>query len=68
MNEVNCNFKGLKEDERCVCTSILNNPHLFKCQILNNGESPMYNYQDILNGTLHQKKIIINIMKKNHET
>ena len=48
-----------------VCTNILNNPHLFECIFLNNGESPKYKYEDLLNGTLHEKKIIMNIMKKN---
>ena len=35
MNEVNDNFKGLKEDERFVFTNILNDPYL--SNILNNG-------------------------------
>ena len=33
--------------------------------ILNNGESPKETYEDILNGTLHQKKNVLNIMKRN---
>ena len=49
-------FKGFKEDERCVCTNILNYPHLYQCQIFNNGESPKEKYKGILNETLHKKK------------
>ena len=67
MNEMNYNSKGLKDDEICVCTNILNNPHLYHCQILNNGESPKEKYEYILNGTLHHKKIFFNIMKRNLE-
>ena len=57
MKQINYNFKGLKHDEICVCTNILNNPHLYHCQILNNCYSPREKYEDILNGTLHKKKI-----------
>ena len=68
MNELNYNFKGLKEDEKCVCAQTLNNIHLFQCKILNNSEYSELKYEDFLNGTLHQKKKTLNIMKKNMET
>ena len=51
---------GLKDNEICVCTNQLNNPHIFQCRILND-----FKDQDILNRTLHQQKKILNIMKKN---
>ena len=34
-NEFNFKFKGLKDDESCVCTIKLRNPHIFQCPILN---------------------------------
>ena len=65
MNEFNFNFKGLNDDETCVCSSKLNNPHILQCQILNNFKHHEYKYTDILNGTLHQQKNILNIMMTN---
>ena len=58
MNEISFNNKGLKDDEICVCTIKLNNPHIFQCRILNNFEGHELNYQDILNRILHQLNII----------
>ena len=65
MNEFNFNFKGLKDKKLCVCTNQLNNPHIFQCRILNYFKDHELKYQDILNGTLHQQKKILNIMEKN---
>ena len=63
MNELNYNFEGIKEDEKWVCAQTLNYIHLF-----HNIEYSESKYEDFLNGTLHQKKNILNIMKKNMET
>ena len=65
MNDLKCNFKGMKEEELCLCSSIMNNVHLFECKELNNGELSKYKYEDLLNGSLHQLKYLLNIMKKN---
>jgi hypothetical protein len=42
--------------------------HLFQCKILNIIEYSESKYEDFLNGTLQQKKNILNKMKKNMET
>ena len=68
MNEFNFNFKGLKDEESCVCTIKLSNPHIFQCRILNEFKDHELKYEDILNGTLHQQKNILNTMKKNIKT
>ena len=65
MNEIACNFKELKQEELCICKNILNNTHLYHCKVLNNGKDLIHNYEDLLNGTLHQQKYGLNIMKKN---
>ena len=65
MNDLKINFKGLKEQEYCICKTVLNNSHLFQCKLLNNGENTKYQYEDLLNGTLHQQKHIFSILKKN---
>ena len=72
MNEFNFNYKGLNDNETCVCSRKLNNPHILQCPmpntqlpILNNSKHYEYKYADILNGTLHQQKNILNIMKTN---
>ena len=54
--------------KKCVCTKTLNYQHLFQCKILNNCDNSELKYEDILNGTLHQKKHILNILKKNFAT
>ena len=65
MNHFNFNFRGLKDNELSVCTIQLNNPHILWCRILNDFKDHELNYQDITNGTLHQQKKILKIMKKN---
>ena len=66
MNELKINFKGLKEEEFCICTHIMNN-HLYECKSLNSDDNSKYQYEDLLNGTFHQQKKILNILKKNLE-
>ena len=65
MHEFHFNFRGLRGNEIFVCTNQLINPHIFQCRILNGFKGHELNYRDILNGTLHQQKKILNIMKKN---
>ena len=68
MNEISCNFRDLKkEEELCICKSTMNNTHLYHCKVINNGKDPKHNYEDLLNGTLHQQKYVLKIMKKNLE-
>ena len=69
MNDVNLKFKNIEEYKKCVCNEDLNNIHLFQCNILNNDEcGKTYTYEELLNGTLHQQKDLLNIMKKNLES
>ena len=65
MNELKINFAGLKEEEFCICTHIMNNHHLYECKSLNSDDNSKYQYEDLLNGTLHQQKNIVSILKKN---
>ena len=51
--------------EWCICKEEMNNAHIFQCKLLNNDENPGMKYNQILNGTLHQQKKILNIMEKN---
>ena len=44
MNELIFNFKGLKDNELCVCTIQLNNHHIFQCGILNEFKDHELNY------------------------
>ena len=67
MNELKINFKGLKEEEFCICTHIMKNHNLYECKSLNNDDNSNYQYKDLLNGTLHQQKNILDSLKKNHE-
>ena len=67
MNEVNLKFKNYQEYKICVCNEELNNINIFQCQILNIDENSKHTYRELLNGTLHQKKALLNKMKKNLE-
>ena len=68
MNDMSLKYQEPKEVKICVCTKELTNNHLYECTTLNNGEQLKFNYEKILNGTLHQQKYILNILKKNLET
>ena len=46
MNELNYNFEGIKEDEKCVNAQTLNYIHVFQCKILNNIEYSESKYKD----------------------
>ena len=65
MNPLKNNFKGDKIIQYCVCLQVMENKHLYYCEILNNGRKINHIYEDILNGTLHQQKDIINILTEN---
>ena len=67
MNEISCNFKELNTEEIYICKCIMNNSHLYHCKVLNDRKDLKHNYEDLLNGTLHQQKYVLDIMKKNLE-
>ena len=71
MNNLDYNFPGRKNMEHCQCGFInITNEHLFECDILNNNEKYSHTYQQLLNGTLSQQKILLNILNqsmKNHK-
>ena len=65
-NELQYNTPGSGEKEFCICQEHLTNDHLYSCPVLNDTytqEVPQYDA--IFNGTLKQKKVIINILTKN---
>ena len=66
MNDISLKYNEIQDNKVCVCTQELNNSHLYECITLNNGEALKLKYEDILNGTLHQQKYVLNILKKNH--
>ena len=57
MNDMGHKYQKPKAVKICVCITELNNNQLYECTTLNNGEQLKFNYENILNGTLHQKKI-----------
>ena len=65
MNSLNYNFPGKQIIDKCICGEVMNNEHLFSCNILNNGKQPETIYQNIFNGTLLEQKYIINILETN---
>ena len=66
MNNLNYNFPGTKNEEKCICLDqLLKNEHLYHCKLLNNNIIPYLKYEDIFNGTVHHQKKIINILNKN---
>ena len=65
-NHLQYNTPGSGEKEFCICKEHLTNIHLYSCLILNDSsihEIPQYD--EIFNGTLIQKKTIINILTRN---
>ena len=64
INELKNNFKGLKDEEFCICNHIMNNHHLYECKSLNNDDNSKYQYDDLLNGTLHQQKNVFKYIEE----
>ena len=68
MNLRKYNFPGNTENEICICGQSLTNEHLYYCYILrceNSENSDQYHeYNKIFNGTLHEQKEILNILRK----
>ena len=67
MNAINYNTPGTSEIEFCKCGQEIKNEHLLYCINLNEVQIITHNYDDIFNGTLSKKKIIIDILRKNME-
>ena len=65
MNEISLKYQEPKANKTCVCKKDLNNQHLYECTHLNNGVELKFKYENILNGTIHQQKYILNILEKN---
>ena len=43
----------------------LNNQHLLNCFVLNNGEHPQLTYEQILNGNIDEKTLVLKKMQDN---
>ena len=65
VNDISLKYNEIQDSKVCVCTKELNNSHLYECITLNNGEELELKYEDIFNGTLHQQKYVLSILKKN---
>ena len=57
--------RGIKEYCKTNCGEILNNPHIFKCTILN--KESTYNIENILNGSVEEKLNNLNIRRRDIE-
>ena len=64
MNNLNYNFPGSKNEEKCICLKQLKNEHLCRCKLLNNNNIPDLKYEDIFNGIVQDQKKIIYILNK----
>ena len=64
MNDIPFNY-GNRTQCETGCGEILNNDHLLKCQILNEGHENGFEYIIFLNGTMEQKIEIFMKMKEN---
>ena len=56
--------RGITEYCETKCGEVLNNSHIFKCNVLNNHEEK-YEYDKILNGYTKEKKKHLIIWKEN---
>ena len=59
MNKLKYNLGG---EDICICGRNLENDHLLRCEILNNGTLSNILYNDIFNGSIKQQKDIIQIL------
>ena len=62
MNSLKYNFGG---EDMCVCSTVLNNEHLYSCETLNGEHFSSLEYQVIFNGTICQQKEVIQILNRN---
>ena len=68
MNDITYNFSNMKILQHCICSEVLSNEHLYNCENLK--EYPEENkpeYNRILNGNIHEQKIIQNIMEEKYQ-
>ena len=67
MNDLQYNFNGNNVVQSCLCNKkvILNNEHLFYCEVLNEGRKCNTPYIKLFNGTLFEQRDIVNILDAN---
>ena len=65
MNNLKYNYPGSKGIEYCVCGQFIDNPHLLSCTSLNIYNKYDFQYDELLNGNIHQQKEILTILKIN---
>ena len=62
MNDLKYNFGG---EDNCICGSILENEHMFKCEALTKGSQRNMEYKNIFNGSIKEQKYIVQILITN---
>ena len=68
MNNRAYNFFGNKIVEKCICGIELKNEHLYTCFMLRKQTFQIYPLFDLIyNGTIHEQKKILYILKENED-
>ena len=68
MNKLKYNFQGNSDIiQTRICENVLNNEHLYYCEVLNEGRKCDVSYMELFNGNLRKQKIVVNILHENME-